>query len=223
MALEHEPELDEQILEGLLPWTPEEENRRARFGSVEAKTSWCMGRALVCAALAAYAGIPDAHRHLKISPGGKPFIPDCALGINWSHAAGCVVLALSAKREVGVDIVAARRPRADFLAQARRFFRPDEAVWVEAGSSGCDWERFLALFVQKEARLKLSGEGLAGSLAGASAVLTLPPHSEPDAVILETSGRRRFFIAADAAPATAALQFVLECLSFAPGQRAFAI
>jgi 4'-phosphopantetheinyl transferase len=198
LVLEHEAELDDDRLAGLLDWSPEDLGRMARFRHRGAKTSWCLSRRLLRDALCELTGIGDAHRLMELGEFGKPFVRGCGLGFNWSHADGCVALAMANGREIGTDIESAQRPRGDYLDVARGFFTEKERDWIGREANDESWRRFLSLFVQKEAWLKATGRGLSLPLAEAPSAFELPPARRPGRLLLEIGRRGRYFLAVDA-------------------------
>jgi phosphopantetheinyl transferase len=197
LALEHETEIEEGRLLGLLDWSPRERSRIAAFRSAAARTSWCLARRLLRDALRDLAGVADAHRRLAYGEQGKPFVPGCSVSFNWAHADGCAALALSRGREVGIDIESVRPSGIDYLAIAAEGFREEEARWVGTEPGGLSWSRFLSLFVQKEAWLKATGQGLNAPVAGAPASLALPPAQAPGRLLAEIGEKNRYFLAVD--------------------------
>ncbi len=198
LVLEHEGSLGDDRLLSLADWSPEERERMARFRHQGAKTSWCLSRRLLRDALSDLEGIPDANRRLELGEYGKPFIRGCAIRFNWSHANGCLALALAADREIGIDIEGAGHPRGDYLGIARSLFGDQEREWIEQEPGEASWERFLSLFVQKEAWLKATGRGLSQPLVEAPAGLALPPAQSTGRMLLEVGRRSRYFLAVDA-------------------------
>jgi 4'-phosphopantetheinyl transferase len=197
-VLEHPAALDDERLLGLLDWSSGERQRIQRFRHQGAKTSWCLSRWMLREALRELAGIRDANRALEYGEFGKPFIPDCALTFNWSHAEGCVALVLASDRDVGVDIEVAALPRVEYLDIVQSFFRLEEMEWIGHDPGMESWQRFVSLFVQKEAWLKATGRGLSLPLSEAPAALKLPP-SRDEGRMLATAGRSdRYFLAVDA-------------------------
>jgi len=198
LILEHEVALEDERLLRLLDWSPEELERMARFRHQGAKTSWSLSRRLFSDALCELAGIEDAHLRLEYGEYGKPFIRDCDIRFNWSHAEGCAALALAAGRDLGVDIENAGRPQGDYLDIAENYFSKSERDWIGREQDWESWARFLSLFVQKEAWLKATGRGLSFPLAQAPAVPALPPEQSPRRALLEVGQKGRFFLAVDA-------------------------
>jgi 4'-phosphopantetheinyl transferase len=199
IVLEHEPAWEDERLLGLLDWSPEDRDRMAAFRHQGAKTSWCLSRRLLRDALCELVGVEDAHERMEYGEYGKPFIKDCRLQFNWSHAGGCVALALAEGRSVGVDIESFDRPSVGYLDIADAYFNEQERAWVKAATGEeSSWARFLSLFVQKEAWLKATGLGLSSPLADARAELILPPKRNPISALLEVGRNARYFLAVDA-------------------------
>ena len=96
--------------------------------------------------------------HIAKNEWGKPFFSDRSLPcFNWSHSGDWVFLAIS-DCEVGVDIEVVRN-RSRYLDIAERFYSQEEAEAVRKGGENV----FFLLWTMREAALKLSGRGLAGS------------------------------------------------------------
>jgi len=92
------------------------------------------------------------------------------ISFNIAHTDDEIILALSAGACVGVDIEALQRKSAA-LALARRHFRSEEVASLEALPAPLQQRRFLELWTLKEARVKVTGEGLARGLPEAGFVL----------------------------------------------------
>jgi 4'-phosphopantetheinyl transferase len=108
---------------------------------------------------------------------GKPFLEHPAGGPRFSvsHSGGLVAVAVAAGREVGVD-VQETRPVTRLMEIAERHFTPDESAALRGAGGDERLALFHRLWVRKEAYLKATGEGLAGSLASFDALaLSLPP------------------------------------------------
>src|ERR1700733_12800904 len=90
-------------------------------------------------------------------PHGKPVLGGSPVQINLSHTGDTVLIAV-ASLPVGVDVESGTS--GDPLAMSRRFYSAAEGEWVrEPGPDGGE-ERFLRLWVRKEAILKATSEGL---------------------------------------------------------------
>lgn len=175
-VLEHDEVLDSGLLSSLAPWREGEWRRMVEFRDSSARTSYCLARLLARKAIASVTGREEPGIDFLHGEQGKPYLAPPSPAFNWSHARGCVLLALSSRGDLGADIESRGRILSDYLDISRRFFAADEHEWVRAGGEGEGSERFLSLFVQKEAYLKMKGSGLSGSLPDAEASLRLPPH-----------------------------------------------
>ncbi len=92
---------------------------------------------------------------------GRPFVRagDAAgLPVSVSHAGGTVVVAARRAGPVGVDVEARRELPA--VALARRWYAPEEAVWLADRPADRRAEAFLLLWTAKEAVGKVLGRGL---------------------------------------------------------------
>lgn len=194
-ALEHEPAIDPGILSSLYPWERGERERMASFKSPSALTSFCLARLLARKICAALCGKEEAELRFREAEGGKPYLDGRELSFNWSHAAGCALLAVSRSAELGVDVEGRSRDAGEDLSVARRFFSPAEASWIAEGGEAGRAERFLSIFVQKEAALKMTGEGLSGSLRDAPAFASLPPRSAGDSALFYAGGNSDYIAA----------------------------
>ena len=126
----------------------------------------CEGRMGLHAVLARYLGVSEAAVMLEQQTYGRPVLGGRHrwLGFNWSHSGDHAVIALARQLPVlGVDIEAPRaRPRAAELA--KRYFRAEEADWIDHADSQWREQRFKQLWTAKEAVLKAHGRGLAYGL-----------------------------------------------------------
>lgn len=143
----------------------EERARMQRFIYPKHRHQFLLTRALVRTVLAEYldAVLPEELVFTKNSY-GKPSI-DCGdalppIQYNLSHTEGLIVLAVSAEKEVGVDVEAFSR-KADILKLAQRYFSPSEVEELMALDSNEHQKRFFDLWTLKEAYIKACGKGLA--------------------------------------------------------------
>lgn len=139
------------VLNKLLP------GRRERVAAGN-RTTWLAAYALEAVLLQRCTGLRRDQLSLGLSPTGKPFLPGCpSCRYNLSHSGTAVLLGIS-DQEIGVDIETIRvlSPRV-----LRRCFTPAETEWC-----GQDAAKMTALWTQKEAYSKWSGQGLAQVLAG---------------------------------------------------------
>jgi 4'-phosphopantetheinyl transferase len=147
---------------------------------VTAVSVWLVGpdvRADVVTLLARCAGADPAEVRIARTGGGKPYLERPAgsdVRFSVSHSGELAVIAVARGRAVGVDVQAAREvPRAQAIADRR--FMPSEATRLRALPGRERRALFHRLWVRKEAYLKATGAGLAGSLASFDALTLEPP------------------------------------------------
>ncbi len=152
-------------LESLL--SPVELVRLAGFRNEGRRREFGIGRGFARELLGQALGCDPKDLAFEYGPHGKPRLigedPE-GPGYNLSHSEGLIVVALCDRGEVGVDVLRSEQVVRDHILLTRRYFSEAEATWVLDPESGEGRRRFLSLFTQKEAVLKLSGEGLARSL-----------------------------------------------------------
>ncbi|MDJ0907180.1 MAG: 4'-phosphopantetheinyl transferase superfamily protein [Woeseiaceae bacterium] len=126
------------------------------------------GRFLLRSVLTKLTGSGRSSHEILTGANGKPF---CAGGpaVSIAHSADTIVCAATADGEIGIDVELPPRPR-DAARIAKRFFNAEEAEWIAEDPD----ERFLALWVIKEAWLKATGVGIPGGLDSIQCTV-LPP------------------------------------------------
>lgn len=97
---------------------------------------------------------------------GKPRLAGGELEFNLSHSGPALLLALSRRQPLGVDLEYSRRTR-PVLELARRYFDADEADALAALPAAVRERAFLRLWACKEAVLKAHGGGISLGLAWA--------------------------------------------------------
>ncbi|MET7426436.1 4'-phosphopantetheinyl transferase superfamily protein [Dactylosporangium sp. NPDC005555] len=112
------------------------------------------------------------------NPNGKPALCGRYTGVevNLSHSGDLVMVAVSARRPVGVDLQRVV-PALDCAAMARRFYPPAEAADVAGGGGH---ELFAELWARKESLVKAAGARLTRGLA--------TPVAGPAPVVVEHDG-----------------------------------
>jgi 4'-phosphopantetheinyl transferase len=110
--------------------------------------------------LAAYLGQPCAAVRIERGEHGKPHVADAPLEFNLSHAGGALLLAVSRRIALGIDLESIRRKTRPAVELARRFFTPAEARALEALPPNRRQDTFLRLWCAKEAALKAHGRGI---------------------------------------------------------------
>ena len=99
------------------------------------------------------------------TPEGKPFLPDYPeFHYNFSDSGNYLVLAVSFRREIGVDLQRMTAISSDAEVLARRFFHPSDASRVLACSKETRPALFFRIWSIQEAYLKCIGKGLSWGL-----------------------------------------------------------
>lgn len=90
---------------------------------------------------------------------GKPFLPGSKLAFNLSHSRDLAVLAVSQTDALGIDLEFIDR-KADIAGLAQSCLTTAEAAVLADLSGSEQAARFFAFWTAKEARMKLTGEGM---------------------------------------------------------------
>ncbi|MGQ9837080.1 MAG: 4'-phosphopantetheinyl transferase family protein [Cyanobacteriota bacterium] len=156
------------LLEELLPQvgilSPEEQNKAEHLQLEADRRRFLASRLLLRRLLSHYSGLPPQSIWIEHSPRGKPYWrdPPQPIQFNLSHSHERILIALVLKHRIGVDLEWIR-PVLRWQRIAQRYFCADE----QARLAHCaDEERdslFFQIWTQKEALLKATGTGLAGS------------------------------------------------------------
>lgn len=149
-------------LNRLLPLLPVNRQERIRRAPTEEKKLLNLCAGLLLRSLAGDAAP-------VCGPHGKPMLPG-GPQFSLSHAGTLAVLAVSAA-PVGVDV---EKPRPVSPTVARRYFRPEEQMWMETDPM----PRFFYLWTRKEAVLKCCGRGLSLNPASFSVLPDARPAAE---------------------------------------------
>jgi 4'-phosphopantetheinyl transferase len=165
----------------------EERARAARFRFDVHRARFVAGRGIQRHVLARYLAVPPDSIRYDFSAHGKPSLAGEAaasgLRFNVSNSDDGLLIALTLRREIGVDLEPVR-PSRDRDAVARRFFSgPENEVYGALADDERD-AAFFACWTRKEAYIKAVGEGLSMPLH--SFDVTLRP-GEP-ARLLATRG-----------------------------------
>ncbi len=137
--------------------------RSRRFVFEEHRRRYLATRAWLRSVLGAYLNVPPHAVPLAANAHGKPCIASevngAGLEFNLSHCDRLVLLAVTAWREIGVDLQGALRD-AVWPAIAGRFCTPDEWEHVQALQPAMRAPAFAEIWTRKEAAGKAVGEGL---------------------------------------------------------------
>ncbi|NJM84101.1 MAG: 4'-phosphopantetheinyl transferase superfamily protein [Tabrizicola sp.] len=136
-----------------------ETERAARFRFDRDRNRYIRGRAFLRQRLGAATGVAPARLVLAEGPRGKPGLVGHDLRFNLSHSGDVAVLALSRRGPVGIDLEFIDR-QADTAGLAQRCFLGQELDVLNRLSPTEHRTRFFAFWTAKEARMKLTGEGM---------------------------------------------------------------
>lgn len=176
LLLEHEPIYSVGEIQALFEWGEEDCERIGRFRHEASRTSWCISRLLARHALSLALNLPAGTIKFFVGPWGKPYLEGYRIYFNWSHAPGCVALAVSIRGEIGCDVEDISRPISDMGEITSEHFRENESNWIhETVDDASRRARFFSLFTQKEAFLKREGFGLSMPLSQAVSWCQEPP------------------------------------------------
>jgi len=141
-----------------------ERERAARYRRPEDRERFLLGRAALRLLLGAWLACDPASLRFRYGPHGKPLLdrPEgAAPHFNLAHSGELILLALHPAQAVGVD-VEQRRPDLAWQPIAARILPPADLAGLQALPAAAQAAGFLRLWCRLEARLKASGEGLAG-------------------------------------------------------------
>jgi 4'-phosphopantetheinyl transferase len=147
---------------------PEERARAARFHFDGDRKNFIARRSLLRSILARYLCVEPPQIILTREERGKPRLagpPGAALlHFNSSHSRNLALVAVCRFAPLGVD-VEQLRPMPEMAEIAATFCSPQENALLNAAPPDKKIEAFFDLWTRKEAWLKATGEGIAGSLA----------------------------------------------------------
>ena len=136
----------------------EEITRAKRFRFMRDCSRYVRGRAFLRHRLGTAIGQHPARVALTQVANGKPFL-DETLHFNLSHSDGLAVLAISASGPVGIDLEFIDR-RVDISGLVRSCFTKEEEQSILTLPLPEQATRFFTYWTAKEARMKLTGEGM---------------------------------------------------------------
>jgi len=136
-----------------------ERERGERFLSPQHRRRYLASQGQLRWLLARYLNRPP--RSLKFSrhQWGKPYLADADLSFNISHSQDCLLIAVTQKQSIGVD-VEALHPLHSMEAMARRCFADSELAYWEGLAEDERPKVFFRLWTLKEALVKAIGRGL---------------------------------------------------------------
>lgn len=143
-----------------------EQERARRFRADEARLRFVAGRVVLRHLLGGQLRIPPPEIPIVVDERGKPHLAEGTLPrwhFNLSHSGSLVLVALTESGPVGVD-VETMRPLDHWRALAARSFSPAEVRQLESLTAAERTPAFFATWTRREAFLKATGAGLAGTL-----------------------------------------------------------
>lgn len=156
---------DEGALMSVSHWLSSEERERAtRFASPRHRQEFTAAHSALRLVLSRYCDQRPEELGFHKSASGKPFLPSHAadsepVRFNLTHSHGRALVAVARGREVGVDLEKIR-PEVNVLNLARRFLSRQDLAFVESAEPSQRHERFLQVWVAREAVAKAEGTGL---------------------------------------------------------------
>jgi 4'-phosphopantetheinyl transferase len=155
----------------------DEISRARRFLIPIGRSRYVCAHGLLRVVLSAYLGTRPAEVAIEAGPGGKPrLVGRRSPRFNLAHADALGLVAVSADREVGIDVERIRDV-GDLRGLAERCFSPAERAALAAVDAPRRLRAFFAGWTRKEAFLKAVGDGLSRPLD--SFEVTLKPGEPP--------------------------------------------
>ncbi|HEY5343802.1 MAG TPA: 4'-phosphopantetheinyl transferase superfamily protein [Solirubrobacteraceae bacterium] len=140
--------------------------RAARIVPARKRVLWARSRGVLRALLGRYLERDPRELRFAFGPHGKPALlpdgqtPTAGLRFNLSHSGGLALVAVTAGREVGIDLEVADR-RVDELAIAARVLGRAQAARLAELDPRTREREFMRAWVAHEAAIKCHGLGLA--------------------------------------------------------------
>jgi len=137
----------------------DETARARRFHFDRDRTRYVRGRGFLRSMLGQVCGQDPAGLIFGTGTQGKPFLQDSDLAFNLSHSRDLAVLAVSHSGPLGIDLEFIDRA-ADIAGLAQTCLTPGEIDILAALPEAERQARFFVFWTAKEARMKLTGEGM---------------------------------------------------------------
>lgn len=144
--------------------TEEERGKEFRFYFPDDQRRYLVTRAMVRTVLSRYLGVAPSDWRFSNNDYGRPEISnltraECGLCFNISHTRGLIALAVTQRREVGVDVENVRT-RQIGIEIADRFFARAEVAELSTVPPERQQDRFFEYWTFKESYIKARGMGL---------------------------------------------------------------
>jgi len=138
----------------------DEQERVNRLVSEQHQREFIAAHVVLRVVLSRYCGRCPQELVVQKSSAGKPFLADGnAIRFNLTHSHGRALVAIARDREVGVDLEKIR-PEVDVVSLASRFLSSQDQAFIEGGDPTRRHERFLQVWVAREAVFKAEGKGV---------------------------------------------------------------
>jgi 4'-phosphopantetheinyl transferase len=158
----------EQIAQLSQILSEDEQARAERFRLPQHRQRFIAARGMLRQLLGAYLALPGDRLSFEYSSRGKPSLAPSMGGanleFNLSHSQDLAVYGFTLARRIGIDLEYLRSAT-DVGAIASRFFAAQESEIINNLVGEKQQQAFFQIWTAKEAYLKATGEGLAGSLA----------------------------------------------------------
>ena len=151
--------------------SPDEKDRANRFYFERDKNRFIIARGTLRKILSRYLNIESKKLQFTYSDRGKPYLQNTSILFNLSHSQDLALYAITRVNLIGVDLEYLR-PINDAENLAKRFFSLQEYNLISQLPPQKQQETFLKIWTCKEAYLKATGDGLAGSLEKVEISLT---------------------------------------------------
>lgn len=140
--------------------SPAEKARANAFRFPKHQNRYVRGRALLRQKLSRLISVPADKIEIKEEERGKPFLKDEALSFNLSHSGDLAIYGFSTShRQIGIDLELFDR-ELDVDGLSKHYFSALECLELNQFPGSEKKEMFLKIWTAKEARMKLTGEGL---------------------------------------------------------------
>lgn len=147
--------------------SPDEIARANKFHFAQHKRRFIAARGILRYLLGNYLQISANNLKFEYSDRGKPrlarYMGNSSLQFNISHSQEYALYGFVQDHAIGVDLEYLREMK-DMAKIAERFFSPEESKFIASLHSEKQQRLFFKLWTAKEAFLKATGTGLAGSL-----------------------------------------------------------
>jgi len=138
----------------------DEQERANRLVSERHRHQFMAAHAVLRVVLSRYCAQPPQELAIQKSSAGKPFLTDgAAIRFNLTHSHGRALIAIAKDREVGIDLEKLG-PEVDVVGLANRFLSSQDQAFIEGGDPERRHERFLQVWVAREAVFKAEGKGI---------------------------------------------------------------